>query len=47
MSDLEVLLPHVKKGMHPMHLTSDDIFTEKGSQTRNWTRRINSDYSQN
>jgi len=29
MSDLEVLLPHVKKGVYSIHLTSGIIFTDK------------------
>lgn len=35
MSDLEVLLPHVKKGMYSMHLTGGLTFADKGSQTQN------------
>lgn len=48
MNDLEVLLPHVKKGIiHPKWSMTRVIFVDEGSQTRNWTRRINSDFCQN
>ena len=47
MSDLEVLLPHVKKGIYAAHLIIGVISADGSTQTQNWTRRINSDFSQN
>lgn len=47
MGDLEVLLPHVKKGTYSMHLMIGGMFVDQGPQTQNWTRRINSDSYQN
>ena len=47
MSDLEALLPHVKKGTCSIHLTSGVVFIDGCLQTRSWIRRISWDFSQN
>lgn len=40
LSDLEVLLPHVKKGPYPPHTVRDVLLTDEGSQTQSWTPKI-------
>ena len=39
MSDLEALLPHVKKGVCFVHLTSGVVFINGDSQTQSWIQR--------